>query len=104
MSTQPPQEPPEGWGPPGGQQPPPEGAPGGAQGQEWGPAPRAAGSVWVTAGPATRMGTIGASDGHTAAPQKRSKGRTFAIGCLSIVALFVVIGIATALFGGGSDE
>jgi hypothetical protein len=49
------------------------------------------------------MGTIGPATA-TQPPQKRSKGRTFAIGCLSIIALFVVVGIATALFGGGSDD
>ena len=31
-------------------------------------------------------------------------GRKLGIGCLSILALFVVVGIATALFSGGGDD
>jgi hypothetical protein len=106
MSQQPPDrptEPPEGWRPPGGQQPPPEGAPGGAQGQGWGQTPGQQGPYGPPPGQQPGWGPSGPATA-TQPPQKRSKGRTFAIGCLSIVALFVVVGIATALFGGGSDD
>lgn len=104
MSQQPPDrptEPPEGWGQ--GQQPPPEGPPGG-QGQGWGQQPP--GQQGPYGPPPGQQPGWGASGPATATqpPQKRSKGRTFAIGCLSIVALFVVVGIATALFGGGGDD
>jgi len=101
LSQQPPDRPtgpPEGWGPPGSQPPPP---PPPAEGQGW--SQQSPGQPY---GPPTGQQGQGWGQGPFTAvqpPQKRSKGRTFAIGCLSILPLFVVVGIATALFGGGDD-
>ena len=95
MSQQPPPPgPPEGWDRPSGepthpqgqgwgQQPPgsPYGQPTGRQPAGWGPGPAAG----------------------TQQPPKKSRGRTFAIGCLGLVGLLVLLGIVAALAGGGDD-
>jgi Domain of unknown function (DUF4352) len=100
MSQQPPSGPPEGWRPPGGQQPPPpEGQPGG-QGQGWGQQPpgspygQPTGQQPAGWGPGPATGTQ---------PPKKSRGRTFAIGCLGLVGVLVLLGIVAALAGGGDD-
>jgi hypothetical protein len=94
MSQQPPTRPPEGWDRPSGeprqpqgqgwgQQPPgsPYRQPTGQQPAGWGP------------GPAT----------GTQQPPKKSRGRTFAIGCLGLVGLLVLVSIVATLAGGGDD-
>jgi Domain of unknown function (DUF4352) len=93
VSNQPPQGPPEGWDPPsGGQQGPGQGwgqqTPGGPYGQPTGQQPTGWGP-----GPAT----------STQQPPKKSRGRTFAIGCLGLVGVFVLLGVVAALAGGGDD-
>lgn len=37
-------------------------------------------------------------------PPKKSKGKILGLGCLGIIGLFVIIGIITAVAGGGSDS
>ena len=91
MSQQQPPGPPEGWGPPppGGPEQPsgqpqqPPGAPYGQPGQQqpgWGP-------------PAATQQP----------PKKGSRGRGFALGCLGVLGVLVLVGIIVALAGGGDD-
>ena len=95
MSQQPPDRPSEGWGP-GGQQPPPEGQPGPGWGQPPG----------QPQGPPTGQQQPGWGSGPATAtqpPKKSSGGRRFAIGCLGVVGVLVLLGIVVAALGGGDD-
>jgi hypothetical protein len=96
MSNQPPDRPagpPEGWEPPPGRQSPPAG-------QGWGQQPP--GQPY---GQPTQQGQGWGQHPATAPqqPQKRSRGRQFAIGCLGVVGLLFLLGIIAALAGGGDN-
>ena len=93
MSQQPPPPPgpPEGWDRPSGEPTQP-------QGQGWGQQQPA-----QPQGPPTGQQSGWGQGPTTQTPQKRSRGRTFALGCLGLVGVLFLIGIIAAIVGGGDD-